>query len=139
MPHNSTTTSGAIDAFQKYTEAFQKLDAGAVSRCFYEPAFFITPREALALPTAEAVEQAYTRVMADMPPDYARTEFSPLTEHRLADDLAMVSGSGIWKNRANEDLMSFGMTYTLRRSRDGWRILVAAIHAADGGPGTKAV
>jgi hypothetical protein len=30
--------------------------------------------------------------MADMPPDDIRTEFSPLSVHRLSDDLAMVSG-----------------------------------------------
>jgi ketosteroid isomerase-like protein len=133
MQHDET--NGALEAFRRYTEAFQALDARAVAQHFHEPAFFITPKEVIALPTVKAVEQAYTRVMAEMPPDYSRTEFSPLSEHRLSDDLAMVSGGGVWKNRANEDLMPFGMTYTLRRSGDTWRIVVAAIHAADGGPG----
>ena len=36
---------------------------------------------------------------------------------------------------ANDDLMPFGMTYTMRRSGQTWRIVVAAIHAPDGGPG----
>jgi ketosteroid isomerase-like protein len=127
--------SGVLEAFGRYTQAFQALDARAVARHFHEPAFFITPRDVVSLPTAEAVEQTYARVMADMPPGYVRTEFSPLSEHRLSDDLAMVSGSGVWKNAANEDLMPFGMTYTLRRSGQSWRIVVAAIHAPDGGPG----
>ena len=127
-------TSGALEAFRRYTQAFQALDARAVAQHFHEPAFFITPKEVLALPTVEAVEQTYARVMADMPPDYARTEFSPLSEHRLSDDLAMVSGGGVWKNTADEDLMAFGMTYTLRRSGQTWRIVVAAVHAPDGGP-----
>jgi ketosteroid isomerase-like protein len=133
MPHDET--SGALEAFRRYTQAFQVLDAHAVAQHFHEPAFFITPREVLALPTVEAVEQTYKRVMADMPPDYARTEFSPLSEHRLSDDLALVSGGGAWKNAAGEQLMPFGMTYTLRRSGQTWRIVVAAIHAPDGGPG----
>jgi ketosteroid isomerase-like protein len=126
---------GALEAFRRYTQAFGALDPHAVATHFHEPAFFITPREVLALPTRAAVEQAYARVMADMPPDYDRTEFSPLTEHRLSDDLAMVSGGGVWKNAANDDLMPFGMTYTLRRTGQTWRIVVAAIHAPDGGPG----
>jgi len=133
MKHNDD--SGVLEAFGRYTQAFQALDARAVARLFHEPAFFITPKDVVSLPTAEAVEQTYARVMADMPPDYVRTEFSPLSEHRLSDDLAMVSGSGVWKNAANEDLMPFGMTYTLRRSGQSWRIVVAAIHAPDGGPG----
>ena len=133
MKHNDD--SGVLEAFGRYTQAFQALDARAVARHFHEPAFFITPKEVVSLPTLEAVEQTYARVMADMPPDYVRTEFSPLAEHRLSDDLAMVSGCGVWKNAANEDLMPFGMTYTLRRSGQSWRIVVAAIHAPDGGPG----
>ena len=132
MQHNDT---GVLEAFQQYTQAFQALDARAVARHFHEPALFITPKDVASLPTTEAVEQTYARVMADMPPDYVRTEFSPLTEHRLSDDLAMVSGSGVWKNAANEDLMPFGMTYTLHRCGQTWRIVVAAIHAPDGGPG----
>ena len=127
--------SGVLEAFGRYTQAFQALDAQAVAQHFHEPALFITPKEIISLPTVQAVEQAYARVMADMPPDYVRTEFSPLSEHRLSDDLAMVSGSGAWKNAANDDLMPFGMTYTLRRSGQTWRIVVAAIHAPDGGPG----
>jgi ketosteroid isomerase-like protein len=133
MQHNER--ADVLEAFRRYTQAFQALDARAVAQHFHEPAFFITPKDVLSLATIEAVEQAYARIMADMPPDYARTEFSPLSEHRLSDDLAMVSGGGVWKNAANEDLMPFGMTYTLRRSRQTWRIVVAAIHAPDGGPG----
>ncbi len=133
MHHNDT--SGAVDAFRSYTQAFHALDPRAVAQYFHEPAFFITPNEVRALPTIAAVEQAYAKVMAEMPPDYARTEFSPLEQHRLSDDLAMVSGHGVWKNQANEDLMPFGMTYTLRRTDGTWRIAVVAIHAPDGGPG----
>jgi hypothetical protein len=51
---------------------------------------------------------------------------------RLSDDLTMVNGSGAWKNAANDDLMPFGMTYTLRCIGQTWRIVVAAIHAPDG-------
>jgi hypothetical protein len=42
-----------------------------------------------------------------------------------------VSGSGVQKNAANENLRPFGMTYTLRRRGETWRIVVAAIHAPD--------
>jgi ketosteroid isomerase-like protein len=133
MQHNED--SGVLEAFAQYTQAFQVLDARAVAQHFHEPAFFITPKEVVCLATIETVEHTYTRVMADMPLDYARTEFSPLSVHRLGDDLTMVSGSGAGKNAANDDLMPFGMTYTLRRIGQTWRIVVAAIHAPDGGPG----
>jgi ketosteroid isomerase-like protein len=133
MDHDDT--GGAIEAFRQYTQAFGALDAGAVARHFHEPALLITPRDTVALPTVAAVEQAYARVMKDMPHDYVRTEFSPLSAHRLSDDLALVTGSGVWKNASNQDLMPFGMTYTLRRTGQAWRIVVAAVHSPDGDPG----
>ena len=133
MQHNED--SGVLEAFGQYTQAFQVLDARAVAEHFHEPMFLITPKEVVCLPTIETVEHTNARVMADMPPDYVRTEFSPLSVHRLSDDLTMVSGSGAWKNAANDDLMPFGMTYTLRRIGQTWRIVVAAIPAPDGGPG----
>lgn len=123
-----------VDTFREYTKAFQALDARRAAEYFHEPALLIAPNGIRPLPTIAAVEQEYKNVMAAMPRDYARTEFTPLSERRLGDDLAMVSGGGSWKNAANEDLMPFGMTYTLRRTNGRWRIVVAAIHAPDGGP-----
>ncbi|HEY0944976.1 MAG TPA: nuclear transport factor 2 family protein [Opitutaceae bacterium] len=128
-------TSEAIEAFRRYTQAFQARDARAVAAHFHEPAMLITPQGVVALPTAAAVEQTYRGVMADMPPNYERTEFSPLSGHRLSDDLVVVSGAAAWKSSANQDLMSFGLTYTLRRRGRDWRIVVAAIHAPEGGGG----
>jgi hypothetical protein len=133
MQHNED--SGVLEAFGQYTRAFQALDPRAVAQHFHEPAFFITPQEVVCLATIETVEHTYARVMAEMPPDYVRTEFSPLSVQHLSDALTMVSGSGAWKNAANDDLMPFGMTYTLRRVGQTWRIVVAVIHAPDGSAG----
>jgi ketosteroid isomerase-like protein len=133
MPHHET--NGALEAFRQYTEAFQALDAHAVAQHFHEPAVLITPSDVRAFPTITAVEQGYARVMAEMPPGYQRTEFTPMSASWLGDDLVMVNGGGVWKNAANEDLMAFGMTYTLRRTDRTWRIVVGAIHAPDGAPG----
>ena len=122
-------TSAAVAAFVRYTQAFQSLDPRAVAQHFNEPAITITPDGVVALPTAAAVEQVYQRLMADLPAKgYARTELSPLVERRLGEDLAVVSGVGVWKNASGEELMRFGMTFTLRRAGGPWRIVVAAIH-----------
>ncbi len=119
----------ATDIFRQYAQAFASLDPRAVARHFNEPAMMITPEGVMALPTAAEVEQAYGRIMADLPAlGYVRTEFSALTERRLGDDLALVTGSGVWKKATGEAFMPFGLTYTFRRSDDGWLIVVAAIH-----------
>lgn len=119
----------ALQAFLSYTRAFQTLDPRAVAPHFHEPALQVTPDGARVLADAAAVEQAYRRVMADLPArGYVRTDFSGLNERRLGKELAQVNGIGEWKTASDETLMRFGMTYTLRRSGAGWRIVAGMIH-----------
>lgn len=122
-------TQEALEAFHRYTQAFQSLDPRAVVPHFHEPAMMISPRGAVALPTGAAVEQLYARVMAELPAQgYVRTEFSSLVGCRLSNDLAVVTGSGVWKRASGESFNTFGMTYTLRRVSGAWRIVVAIVH-----------
>jgi ketosteroid isomerase-like protein len=124
--------SAAMEAFQTYAKAFQSLDPKAVATHFNEPALMITPQGVQALANAAAVEQAYARVMAELPAQrYARTEFSRIDERRLGDDLTMLTGSGSWVDTSGKKFMPFGMTYVLRRATQGWRIVTAIIHGAD--------
>jgi len=69
----------ALDTFRSYAQAFQSLDANAAARHFHEPARLITPYQVAALRTVADVEQAYARIMADLPAQgYAGTEFFSL-------------------------------------------------------------
>ena len=124
--------SPAAEEFWRYTKAFQSLDPKAVAAYFNEPALMITPKGVNALPNTAAVEQAYARIMAELPAQgYARTEFSQIAERRLGDDLTMLTGSGSWVDTSGKKFMPFGMTYTLRRTGQSWRIVIAIIHGAD--------
>lgn len=122
-------TGEAVEAFRRYAQAFQTLDPRAVVPHFHEPALMINPMGVTSLPNGAAVEQLYRPLMTSLPErGYARTEFSTMVEHRLSDDLAVVSGAGVWKKASGEDLHQFGMTYTFRRVGQTWRIVVAVIH-----------
>jgi Domain of unknown function (DUF4440) len=127
-------TQEAIEAFRRYTQAFQSLDPRSVVPHFHEPALMINPRGVFPLPTGAAVEKAYAPVMAELPAQgYVRTEFSQLVGRRLSNDMAVVSGSGVWKKASGESFNAFGMTYTLRRVGGVWRIVVAIIHEPSAG------
>ena len=122
----------ALDTFRSYAQAFQSLDANAAARHFHEPALLITPYEVAALRTVADVEQAYARIMADLPAQgYAGTEFFSLDARHLSDELAMVTGTGVWKRTTGEAFAPFGMTYILRRAGGAWRIVVAGIYPQD--------
>jgi hypothetical protein len=76
------------------------------------------------------VEQGYARVMAGLPDrGYGATEFSGLSECRLSETLAMVTGNCAWLNKSGDVMDRFTIAYTFRRTGDGWRIVVGAIGA----------
>jgi len=119
-------STDALESFRRYAQAFQSLDPKAVARHFHEPSLLITPLLVAALRTSAEVERAYTRLMADLPAQgYAGTELSSLAGRQLTDDLAVVTGAGVWKKVTGETFAPFGMTYTLRRAEGAWRIVVA--------------
>lgn len=127
-------TQEAIEAFRRYTHAFQSLDPRAVATHFHEPALMINPRGVVALPTGGAVVQSYAPLMAELAAQgYVNTEFSQLVGRRLSSDMTVVSGSGVWKKKSGESFNAFGMTYTLRRVGGVWRIVVAIIHEPNAG------
>ncbi|HTV24430.1 MAG TPA: hypothetical protein VMG12_37315 [Polyangiaceae bacterium] len=129
MAHANTTNGGALEAFRSYAAAFQKLDAKAVSAHFAEPALMITPIGVFSVPNAAAVEEVYRGVMRDASArGYARTEFATLSEQRLTEQLSIVSGEGAQKRASGEVLHDFGVAYTLQKSKDAWRIVVATIY-----------
>jgi len=122
-------SSEVMATFRRYAQAFQALDARAVAHHFNEPAFSITPRGVVPLPSGAAVEHHYRGLMAELPAmGYARTEFSQLREERLNDDLAVVTGTGVWKKASGEDLIQFGVMYTMRRVQESWRIVIAVVY-----------
>jgi hypothetical protein len=119
----------AVEAFRQYAAVFERLEPRAVVPYFNEPAMFISPQGIVSLPTGTDVERFFDRVMADLrEQQYARSTFSALTEHYLASDLAIVSGIGLWRTATGEELRRFGLTYTLCRVLQSWKIALAAVH-----------
>lgn len=116
-------------AFMHYVSAFEQLDPRAIVSFYNEPALLISPQGVVSLPTRAHVEQFFGPLMVDLrSKGYSRSEFLRLAEHYLSDKLAIVSGIGIWKNTTGEQLRRFGLTYTLCRTPQSWRIVVAVIH-----------
>ncbi len=118
----------ALAAFKRYTQAFQSLDARGCARCFHLPALMASPKGVFAFTDPGAVEQAYQGVMAELPGmGYARSDFPELSAHPLGGELAVVTGRCIWKRADDMELRGFDIAYTLRRTREGWKILTALI------------
>lgn len=126
---NHDNQGEVIQVFLQYVRAFEQLDPRGIVSFYHEPALLISPQGTVSLPTSAHVEKFFAPLMVDLGSQrYARSEFPQLAEHYLGDKLAMVSGIGIWKTTTGEPLRRFGLTYTLCRTPESWRIVVAVIH-----------
>ena len=127
-PSASRETS-ALQAFDGYTQAFQRLDPSAMPVYFETPALMISPRGSIALSDAAAVERMYADVMADAKAKaYERSELYDLMERRLSTDWALITGDCAWIDNSGRVLQRIGLSYTLRRSQGTWRLVVTLIH-----------
>ena len=125
----SVIAGEAVEAFRQYAAVFERLDPSAVVPYFNQPAMLISPQGMVSLATATDVEQFFGRLMTDLRAQaYAKSEFPRLTDHFLSPDLAIVSGIGVWRKTTGEELRRFGLTYTLCRKPQSWKIVLAVIH-----------
>lgn len=129
----TTDTATITQAFERYVDTFQLLDPKAVLRHLHVPSLVLGARGPLVLSNEAEAEAFMTTLMRDLRAHgYARSEIVESHLHVLSEALAVVSVSRIRYTDAGRELERLGETYTLRRTGDDWKIVVAVVHEADG-------
>ncbi len=122
-----------LESIRAYFRAFATLEPAAVVPYYHQPTLLLSPPALTVLATAEQIEGVFIQLMTDLRRrGYARTEFASLVERRLSATLALVSAVAAWQKADGTELRRFGITYTLVRSDDAWKIAVAAVHDPEG-------
>jgi ketosteroid isomerase-like protein len=117
--------------FTRYIDTFQKLDPRQVAAYCHIPCMFLSPQGVSVMPTHADVETLLTKMMGSLKErGYARSELTNLQVSQLSETLAFVSVSRVRYQSGGQELERLGETYTLRKTSDGWKIVVAAIHDA---------
>lgn len=128
----TTATATITQAFERYVDTFQSLDPKATLRHLQVPALVLDARGPLVLSNEAEAEAFLTNVMRDLEArGYARSEFVESHLHVLSEALAVVSVSRIRYADTGRELERLGETYTLRKTGDDWKIVVAVVHDAD--------
>ena len=110
-------------------KTFQTLDPHAMPSYCHVPCMFISPQGVRVMATAADIEALFRQLMASLKArSYARSELTALHVHQLSETIAMVSVSRVRYNTDGQELERLGETYTLRRTEDGWKIVVAMMH-----------
>ncbi|HVQ13579.1 MAG TPA: DUF4440 domain-containing protein [Vicinamibacterales bacterium] len=128
----TTATATITQAFERYVDTFQSLDPKATLRHLQVPALVLDARGPLVLSNEAEAEAFLTNVMRDLEArGYARSEIVESHLHVLSEALAVVSVSRIRYADTGRELERLGETYTLRKTGDDWKIVVAVVHDAD--------
>jgi len=129
----TAATATITRAFERYVDTFRSLDPKATLRHLNVPSLVLDARGPHVLSTEADAEAFLCRVMRDLEVrGYARSEIVESHVHALSETLAVVSVSRIRYADTGREMERLGETYTLRKTGDDWKIVVALVHDAKG-------
>lgn len=129
-----TTAAATItQAFELYVDTFRSLDPKATLRHLHVPSLVLDARGPHVLSTEADAEAFLHKVMHSLETHgYARSEIVESHVYALSETLAVVSVSRIRYAASGRELERVGETYTLCKTGDDWKIVVAVVHDAGG-------
>jgi ketosteroid isomerase-like protein len=120
------------ETFTSYVEAFQTLNPHAVLPYCHVPCLLISPQGVRLMKTPLEVEALFARMLEGLQSRrYARSEITGLHVTQMSEHIAFVSVSRVRYTIDGQELERLGETYTLRKTDDGWKIVVATVHDPD--------
>ena len=128
-----TTAMATITrAFERHVDTFQSLDPKATLRHLHVPSLILDARGPHVLSSEGEAEAFLKTVMRDLAErGYGRSEITESHVHVLSETTALVSVSRVRRSVTDRELERLGETYTLRRTGDDWKIVVAVVHDAE--------
>src|ERR1700722_10574554 len=113
----------------EYYRAFSTLSVQAILPYLNQPAMLVGPAGAIALPTPSADETVFRPVMEGLRTrEFARSELGLAEIRILSGQAALVTGIAIRYRTDGTELERAGITYLLRKSDDGWKIVAMVLH-----------
>lgn len=138
---NNTSKANEVETIHKtfleYGETFKTLNPLKVLAYYQFPAILIEngskPRTLPFWPFGWLVGLVlFSVLMLELRRDqFQRSDITQLSVQQLSDDLALVSGRATRFKKDDTELKRFGFTYTMRKSQQGWKIIVGTIHDVD--------
>lgn len=131
MTHLSSA-EGPFAAVLQYVRAFETLDPDRVVPFYRLPVTFLAPQIHVVAQDAAAARGVVTRLIDHaVTAGYARTDAIDGETRRLADDLALCTGTFVRFDAQDGEIGRFGFTYVLCLHEDRWKIAVAVAHHVD--------
>jgi ketosteroid isomerase-like protein len=115
----------------EYYRAFSTLNVQAILPYLNQPALLVGPQGVIALPTPSAIEPIFSPVMEGLRTrGFGRSELGSAEIRILSGQAALATGIAIRYKTDGTELERAGITYLLRKSDDGWKIVAMVLHGA---------
>lgn len=122
-------SNNILDTFIQYAKTFESLNPLSVLSFYHYPAILISPDKVVTVKNWLEGTVIFTAVMADLKlRGYAYSETESLSVDQLSDRLATVKGIVIRFKENRQELERFGLAYTMRQEKEGWKIVVGALY-----------
>jgi hypothetical protein len=125
----SDDTQIILKTFQDYGKKFEELRPSSVLPYFHYPSLLISPDNEAAITNWFTGFVTFAMVMSSLKQrGYSHGKMPSLSARRLSNNLAIVSGNVIRYKQDHTELERFGLTYTLRKVGEDWKIIIGALH-----------
>lgn len=123
----SDLTREAQSLFERYLDCWNRRDLDGVAACFGEPAMFVLPSGAVALPDRPALVALLKKVFAGLETDgFSHTTIGAVTATPCGDGLAVLDAADVRRIRRDGSLLEdIDGHYVMRRSDGAWQLIVA--------------
>jgi len=122
-------TSKVLETFNEYGAAFTMLKPGAVLHFYHYPSILISHDKSVVMKNGLEAWFTLKKIMGDLKREkYHRNEMRDLKVKFLSENLATITGAATRYRKDETVLLDFGLTYTMRKVNDHWKIIIGIIH-----------
>jgi ketosteroid isomerase-like protein len=122
-------TADIQKTFGAYATAFNTLDPTAVEPYFHKPAMLMTSDQYVVMADSKAVLAVFNKLMSSLKDkNFKESKVLSLEIKQLSDNQGLVVGAAKRFDKESKEIEHFGFTYTLRKTDQGWKIIVGVLH-----------
>lgn len=117
------------ETFENYSSTFERLNAEALLSYYHYPCILINQDKSVAVKNQLEAWFVLKKVISDLKKEnYAKSPLRDLKVKLQSNNLATITGAAKRLRKDESVILDFGFTYTLRKGKDGWKIIVGIIH-----------
>ncbi|HEY5138117.1 MAG TPA: hypothetical protein VIJ25_02190 [Methylococcales bacterium] len=126
---SNDTIAAVLKTFTDYSNDFGKLEPDLMPKYFHLPAMLMTSGEVALMTENSSVIGVFTQLFAQLEhAGFKESKLNSLQISLVSEKQSIVSGVATRYKQNDSILEHFGLTYTLRRTDNSWKIIVGVLH-----------